>query len=418
MARHVVFGIKKKFVGMLSTFTVGLVFVGVLGIVGIDVLRGQRVNMDRATSLSTDAIPPTLNVGPAYLALARIGYEDDAGRQEAIAAYEEAKSQYQERYDHWAKDLVKAPELQASFQAEHALAVRFFELADGKGLMLARAGNVAGFRTFVIDELDPMYTEYKSAGDAFAAEIKQYGVAQSSRYMKILAVVRGTLLGTALLIAALCALLGGLLVRGILGRLLETRRFLAEMAKGDLTGELHDTTQDELGEMSDSMNEVVRSMRQALSGVLKTAGGVASSSRELSAGASQISSGAQQQASGLETTAASLEEITSTVRLNSDSAQQANGLAISARDVAERGGGVVGSAVHAMAEISARSKAIVDIISTIDEIAFQTNLLALNAAVEAARAGEQGRGFAVVASEVRNLAQRSATSAKEIKELI
>ena len=248
MARHVVFGIKKKFVGMLSTFTVGLVFVGVLGIVGIDVLRGQRVNMDRATSLSTDAIPPTLNVGPAYLALARIGYEDDAGRQEAIAAYEEAKSQYQERYDHWAKDLVKAPELQASFQAEHALAVRFFELADGKGLMLARAGNVAGFRTFVIDELDPMYTEYKSAGDAFAAEIKQYGVAQSSRYMKILAVVRGTLLGTALLIAALCALLGGLLVRGILGRLLETRRFLAEMAKGDLTGELHDTTQDELGD--------------------------------------------------------------------------------------------------------------------------------------------------------------------------
>ena len=113
-----------------------------------------------------------------------------------------------------------------------------------------------------------------------------------------------------------------------------------------------------------------------------------------------------------------MEELTSTVRQNSDNARQANQLASSSREQAEKGGSVIKEAIEAMTAISASSKKVTDIIGVIDEIAFQTNLLALNAAVEAARAGEQGRGFAVVASEVRNLAQRSASAAKEIKELI
>jgi methyl-accepting chemotaxis protein len=145
---------------------------------------------------------------------------------------------------------------------------------------------------------------------------------------------------------------------------------------------------------------------------------VAAASQHVSAGVAQLSSGSQEQASSLEETAASLEEITGTVKQNADNARQVNQLALGSRDVAERGGQVVDTAVAAMGEINKSSKKIADIITTIDEIAFQTNLLALNAAVEAARAGEQGRGFAVVASEVRNLAQRSATAAKEIKALI
>lgn len=145
---------------------------------------------------------------------------------------------------------------------------------------------------------------------------------------------------------------------------------------------------------------------------------VASASQQLAAASEEISSGAQEQASSLEETASSIEEITSTVRQNADNAQQAAQLAAASRDVAERGGKVVSEAVTAMTEINHASKRISDIIGTIDEIAFQTNILALNAAVEAARAGEQGRGFAVVATEVRNLAQRSASAAKEIKTLI
>jgi methyl-accepting chemotaxis protein len=145
---------------------------------------------------------------------------------------------------------------------------------------------------------------------------------------------------------------------------------------------------------------------------------IATASSQISAGNLDLSSRTEEQASSLEETASSMEELTSTVKQNADNARQANVLAVSASEVAVRGGAVVSEVVDTMASINASSRKIVDIIGVIDGIAFQTNILALNAAVEAARAGEQGRGFAVVASEVRNLAQRSAAAAKEIKTLI
>jgi len=193
---------------------------------------------------------------------------------------------------------------------------------------------------------------------------------------------------------------------------------LREVAAGDFTRELVVQSKDEVGALASALNAAVASVRDALNGVRAVADSVASASGELSAAADEISSGAQEQAASLEQTAASLEQITSTVRQTGENAQQASRLAGGSRDVAEKGGRIVRSAVDAMSEITQSSKKIADIITTIDEIAFQTNLLALNAAVEAARAGEQGRGFAVVATEVRNLAQRSAAASKEIKGLI
>lgn len=224
-----------------------------------------------------------------------------------------------------------------------------------------------------------------------------------------------TILGVAL---ALALLIGSYIARLISRPLNETVVVLEALAKGDLTKSLQFSTKDEVGQMAGALNQAISRMRTALTEVSETAMGVSSAAEQLASASEELSSGTQQQASSQEETSATMEEISSTVRQNADSARQANQLAAGARDVAVDGGHVVNSAVSAMAEINASSKRIADIITTIDEIAFQTNLLALNAAVEAARAGEQGRGFAVVASEVRNLAQRSATSAKEIKGLI
>ena len=190
------------------------------------------------------------------------------------------------------------------------------------------------------------------------------------------------------------------------------------VATGDFTQLVPDLGTDVVGQMSGALNKAIGSVRTALEGVREVSEQLADASGQLAAASEEISTGAQEQASSLEETASTLEEITSTVKQNSDSAQQARQLASGSKEVAEKGGQVVGLAVEAMGEINASSKKIAEIITAIDEIAFQTNLLALNAAVEAARAGEQGRGFAVVAAEVRNLAQRSATAAKEIKSLI
>jgi methyl-accepting chemotaxis protein len=198
----------------------------------------------------------------------------------------------------------------------------------------------------------------------------------------------------------------------------EVARVLAALAKGNLTETISTEYFGTFGQLKDDANETVAQLTVLIARVKDTAETVSMASREIASGNTDLSSRTEQQAASLEETAASMEELTSTVKQNADNARLANQLALSASDIAVRGGRVVGQVVGTMSSISDSSKKIVDIISVIDGIAFQTNILALNAAVEAARAGEQGRGFAVVASEVRNLAQRSAAAAKEIKGLI
>ena len=221
---------------------------------------------------------------------------------------------------------------------------------------------------------------------------------------------------------ALAALMGFalsfLIGRGVSNTLRRAGDVLRHVANGDFMQSLDIDSKDEVGLLAKELNSTVASVRSVLLEVHQVSSNLASASEQLSSASQDISSGAQEQAASLEETAASLEEISSTVKQNADSAQHAAQLAGGARDVAEKGGRVVESAVSAMGQIMESSKRIADIITAIDEIAFQTNLLALNAAVEAARAGEQGRGFAVVAAEVRTLAQRSAAAAKEIKGLI
>ncbi len=208
------------------------------------------------------------------------------------------------------------------------------------------------------------------------------------------------------------------MVDSVVAPIKEATQIATTLADGDLTRKMEGDYKGEFAVLRDNMNASVENLLKMVGEIRESASSITSSASEISQGNTDLSQRTEEQASSLEETASSMEELTSTVKQNADNARQANQLAASAREQAEKGGSVVGNAIIAMTAINSSSKKIADIIGVIDEIAFQTNLLALNAAVEAARAGEQGRGFAVVAAEVRNLAQRSATAAKEIKTLI
>ena len=190
------------------------------------------------------------------------------------------------------------------------------------------------------------------------------------------------------------------------------------MAAGDLSFKVAVTGRDEPAKLLQALHDMQRSLSSVVGGVRANAEGVATASAEIALGNQDLANRTELQASALQQTAATMEELGTTVRHNADNAEQANQLSQTARTIAAKGGEEVGKVIATMKSIDESSKKISDITSVIDGIAFQTNILALNAAVEAARAGEQGRGFAVVASEVRNLAQRSANAAREIKSLI
>jgi methyl-accepting chemotaxis protein len=207
-------------------------------------------------------------------------------------------------------------------------------------------------------------------------------------------------------------------IRSITSRLQRASRIADSIAGGELGHRIDAGMHDEIGSLFASLRQMDATLVQTVEGVRTDAASVAFAARELVKGSDDLNERTQQQAAALEETAASMEQMTATVKQNADNAREANQLVAEACNSAERGSSVMASAVSAMREINESSSRIANIIGVIDEIAFQTNLLALNAAVEAARAGEQGRGFAVVASEVRNLAQRSAQAAREIKGLI
>src|SRR5450830_1007855 len=232
---------------------------------------------------------------------------------------------------------------------------------------------------------------------------------QKMRIVSLLAIAAGLLLALSM---------GWWLVHAITRPLNAAVALAQNVAAGDLTQHVEIRSNDEVGKLLNALKHMSDSLLGIVSEVRGGTDTIATATAQIAAGNADLSVRTEQQAGSLEETAAAMEELTGTVKQNADNARQANQLAVSASTVAVKGGMVVSQVVETMGSISDSSKKIVDIIGVIDGIAFQTNILALNAAVEAARAGEQGRGFAVVATEVRNLAQRSAAAAKDIKTLI
>ncbi|MFC0135456.1 hypothetical protein CR105_14875 [Massilia eurypsychrophila] len=295
----------------------------------------------------------------------------------------------------------------AAFTAARASVFKGKAAADLEGARAIYDKDMVTTRTAYLDALEKLSLSQRALLDQTGNEIAaQYA---NGRNMTI------ALGAAAILIGAIFAYL---ITRSITGPIREAVRVAETVSAGDLTSDIVVNSTDETGQLMAALKAMNDSLVGIVGQVRSGTDTIGTASAEIASGNLDLSSRTEEQASSLEETASSMEELTSTVKFNADNARQANQLAITASQVATQGGAVVSEVVATMGSINDSSRKIVDIISVIDGIAFQTNILALNAAVEAARAGEQGRGFAVVASEVRNLAQRSAAAAKEIKALI
>jgi len=283
---------------------------------------------------------------------------------------------------------------------------------------LKKGGDMEGARRMVEDRLEPQFAAYQQAVNLIGAHQAGVGRALAAQVQEQYRGGRWFLLamaGGALLLGSWFAYV---LTRSITVPLQQAVQVAQTVAAGDLSSRIEVDRGDEAGKLLQALKDMNTSLVRIVGQVRGGTETIATASSEIASGNMDLSARTEQQASSLEQTAASMEQMTATVKQNGDNSRQAHTLALSASDVAQRGGAVVSQVVDTMGQINASAHKIVDIIGVIDSIAFQTNILALNAAVEAARAGEQGRGFAVVATEVRNLAQRSAAAAREIKLLI
>jgi len=321
---------------------------------------------------------------------------DQLSRLEKIINTEKGKAMFKEVQEARAPYVVAVDRLMRLIAEDKKEEARRLLLTEVRPVQLAYQTSLLKFEDYQTEQMN------KSAAEGEA----QYG---TGRMIMIVLSIAATIIAV---------LIAWVVTHSVVVPIGEAVKVAQTVAAGDLTSPVVVDRKDETGHLLQALREMQDSLVKIVGQIRTGADTIATASAQIATGNQDLSSRTEEQASSLEETASSMEELTSTVKQNADNARQANQMAVAASSVAVKGGQVVSDVVHTMDAINASSRKIVDIIGVIDGIAFQTNILALNAAVEAARAGEQGRGFAVVASEVRNLAQRSASAAKEIKGLI
>ncbi|MBB3221676.1 methyl-accepting chemotaxis protein [Pseudoduganella umbonata] len=381
----------------------------------IDVAKGKMVEASHKAKLAAAWREGIATNSVRTLAKARSA--DPAEEQVLDSEMKEVSAQVSKVQEEL-EGLVTSEEGKANLQAVAAQRKTYSAIRNDVFKRKADLGTSADFKAIVVDKLVPEMKKYLATIDAVVIYQDKLFQEANRRIEEVHTHAKRLLIALGTLALGFGVVLGALLTRSITRPLARAVSVAQQVASGDLTADIQVTSTDEVGTLLAALKSMNESLLKTVSQVRAGTDTIVTASQQIAAGNLDLSARTEQQASSLEETASSMEELTSTVRQNADNARQANVLAQNASGIATRGGDVVLQVVGTMSSINESSKKIADIIGVIDGIAFQTNILALNAAVEAARAGEQGRGFAVVASEVRNLAQRSAAAAKEIRNLI
>ncbi|MFM0012962.1 methyl-accepting chemotaxis protein [Paraburkholderia sediminicola] len=411
-----------------SLTMVGIILVAltvVVGALGLTALNGASQSLDRIARGDLVAIH-ALDDASSYLLRSRVSLDrfnalSAAGdTEQAKKVLDRAQELYGKGNQSWQTYLDTPKTGVDQAQLDELVARRTSLMRDGMEPEFAalRANDLAAYHAIADTKISPWFVSYDNAASAVIKTLQQLATDQQASAQSNISLMTTLIIGVTVI--ALLLVLGiRFALRGLIVQPLNDATACFErIASGDLSEPINVFSRNEIGRLFAGIKRMQESMATMVTAVHSSTESIDTGAREIAMGNTDLSQRTEQQAASLQETASSMEQLTGTVRQNAENARQASQLAVNASDIATRGGEVVSQVVTTMQGIATSSNKVVDIIGVIEGIAFQTNILALNAAVEAARAGEQGRGFAVVAGEVRSLAQRSASAAKEIKELI